>query len=291
MRLSLSQISTANASFDDDLLAYRSAGFEGIGLWQFKLSGDWVADRDAVRGAGLEATNCVPLVPTILPNPVMEGPDDPDERIESICASIGLFANFRPASVLCLTGPVGEFGNAEARRIVIDGLQAAAETARALGVRFGLEPIHSSESETFSFVHTIPDALELLDEAGLDDVGVMVDTFHVGDTDTVLQDLERHVDRITGLHVAEWTADGIGRTRAAGRRRAASRARRRHAARRRLGRLARRRDLLDARTASGACRPTRRPAGRTPRRAPCCSSATAAPGSAPRPCARPSRSR
>ena len=118
MRLSLSQISTANASFDDDLLAYRSAGFEGIGLWQFKLSGDWVADRDAVHGAGLEVTNCVPLVPTILPNPVIEGPSDPDERIESICASIGLFANFRPASVLCLTGPVGSFGEIWSGRLI-----------------------------------------------------------------------------------------------------------------------------------------------------------------------------
>lgn len=208
MRLSLSQISTAYESFEDDLLAYRSAGFEGIGLWQFKLSGDWVADRDALRGAGLEATNCVPLVPTILPNPVMEGPDDPDERIESLCASIGLFANFRPASVLCLTGPVGSLGGAEARRVVIEGLQAAAETAREIGVAFGLEPVHSSERETFSFVHAIPEALELLDDAGLDDVGVMVDTYHVGDTETVLADLERHVDRITGLHVADHSSDG-----------------------------------------------------------------------------------
>ena len=223
MRLSLSQISTANASFSDDLLAYTSAGFEGIGLWQYKLSGDWVADRDALRGAGLEATNCVPLVPTILPNPVMEGPNDPEERIESICASIGLFANFRPSSVLCLTGPIGGFGGTEARRIVIEGLQAAAETAREIGVTFGLEPIHGSERETFSFVHTIPEALELLDEAGLDDVGVMVDTYHVGDTADVLVDVERHLDRITGLHVAEHPTDasegralpgeGVGRTR------------------------------------------------------------------------------
>ena len=222
MRLSLSQISTANASFEDDLLAYARAGFEGIGLWQFKLSGDWVADRDAVHGAGLEATNCVPQVPTILPNPVIEGPENPDERIEQICASIGYFANFRPASILCLTGPVGSVREAEARRIVIEGLQAAAETAEACGVALGLEPIHRSEPQ-FSFVFSIPEALELLDEAGLPDVGVLVDTYHLWDTETVWDDLERHVGRITGVHVAEHTpegsegralpGEGIGRTR------------------------------------------------------------------------------
>jgi sugar phosphate isomerase/epimerase len=208
LRLSLSQISTANAPFADDLVAYRAAGFEGIGLWQFKLSGDWVADADALRGAGLEATNCVPLVPTILPNPVIEGPADVDERIESLCASIGLFANFRPASVLCLTGPVGSFGEPAARRLVVEGLQAAAETARELGVTFGLEPIHRSQRQQFSFVHSFGEALELLGEAGLDDVGVMVDTFHLGDTEGVFADLERHADRVTGLHVADHPADG-----------------------------------------------------------------------------------
>jgi sugar phosphate isomerase/epimerase len=218
----MSQISTANASFGDDLLAYARAGFEGIGLWQFKLSGDYVADRDALHGAGLEVTNCVPQVPTILPNPVMEGPEVPDERIEQVCASIGYFANFRPASVVCLTGPVGRFGEAEARRIVVDGLRAAAETADACGVRLGLEPIHRSEPE-FSFVCSIPETLELLDEAGLPDVGVMVDTYHLWDSETVWDDLERHVDRITGVHVAEHTpagsegralpGEGVGRTR------------------------------------------------------------------------------
>jgi len=224
VRLSLSQISTANASFDEDLLAYRAAGFDGIGLWEYKLSGDDVADRDALHGAQLEATNCVPLVPTILPNPVMAGPEDPEERIDSLRASVFRFAELRPSSVLGLTGPIGSFGEAEARRIVVEGLQAVAEAAAECGVRFGLEPIHRSQRDEFSFVHTLPEALELLDEAGLDDVGVMVDTYHLGDTDDVLADLERHVDRVTGLHVAEHPLDGSegrvlpgeGRTPAAG---------------------------------------------------------------------------
>ena len=208
MRLSLSQISTANASFDDDLPAYRAAGFEGIGLWEYKLMGGNVADRDALRGAQLEVTNCVPLVPTILPNPVMEGPEDPDARIDSLRASVFRFAKLRPSSVLCLTGPIGSYGEGEARRIVIDGLQAIAAAAAECGVRFGLEPIHRSQRDEFSFVHTLPEALELLADAGLDDVGVMVDTFHLGETDDVLADLERHVDRVTGLHVAEHPGDG-----------------------------------------------------------------------------------
>jgi sugar phosphate isomerase/epimerase len=224
MRLSLSQISTANASLDEDLLAYRSAGFDGIGLWEYKLSGDNRADKDALRGAGLQPTNCMPLNPTILPNDVIPGPDDPEERIESIRASIFRFASFSPASVVCLTGPIGRFGETEARRIVVEGLEAAGEAAAECGVALGLEPIHPSQRDSVSFVQTIPEALELLEEAGVaGSVGIFADTFNLADSETVLEDLERHVGRITGLHVADHApepeqgralpGEGRGRTR------------------------------------------------------------------------------
>jgi sugar phosphate isomerase/epimerase len=224
MRLSLSAISTADASFEEDLLAYTRAGFDGIGVWEYKLSGDNRADVDALRGAGLQATNCMPVNPTILPNAVIPGPDDPDERIESLRASIFRLASFSPSSIVCITGPVGRFGEAEARRIVVEGLEAAAEAARECGVTLGLEPIHPSQRDEVSFVNTVAEALEVLEEAGVaDSVGIFADTFNLADDDTALELLERHVDRITGLHVADHAADpsrgralpgeGRGRTR------------------------------------------------------------------------------
>ena len=118
--LSLSEISTVGASFRDDLRAYAAAGFDGIGIWESKL-GDDEADLAALRASGLRATNCVPLVPSILPNPVIEGPLDVEERIESICASMSRFARYEPESVLCLTGPAGELDESEARRLVVAG--------------------------------------------------------------------------------------------------------------------------------------------------------------------------
>ena len=91
MSLSLSEISTVAASFREDLRAYSAAGFDGIGIWEMKL-GDDEADLEALRASGLRATNCVPAVPSILPNAVIEGPDDVGERIEALCASLHRFA-------------------------------------------------------------------------------------------------------------------------------------------------------------------------------------------------------
>ena len=45
MKLSLSAITTVNASFEDDVRAYAAAGFDAIGLWELKLPADDAANR------------------------------------------------------------------------------------------------------------------------------------------------------------------------------------------------------------------------------------------------------
>jgi sugar phosphate isomerase/epimerase len=201
--LSLSEISTVAAGFRDDVRAYAGAGFDGIGIWEMKL-GDDDEDAAALRASGLRATNCVPLVPSILPNTVIEGPEDVEERIESMCASLRRFARYDPACVLCLTGPAGDRSAPEARMLVVEGLRRLAAVADDAGVRLGLEPIHESERAGLTLITTIPETLELLDEAGLPNVGIMVDLWHLGDTPDVERHLTENVDRITGVHVAEW---------------------------------------------------------------------------------------
>ncbi|HUQ22368.1 MAG TPA: TIM barrel protein [Gaiellaceae bacterium] len=207
MSLSLSEISTVTATFRDDLSAYAAAGFDGIGIWEMKL-GDDADDADALRESGLGATNCVPIVPSILPNTVIDGPEDIGVRVQALCASLHRFARFEPDCVVCLTGAAGDRGEAEARGVVIDGLRRIAAAAVNAGVRLGLEPIHASQRDDLTLITTIPETLALLDEAGLPDVGIMVDLWHVGDTPEVERHLAENIDRITGVHVAEWRLPG-----------------------------------------------------------------------------------
>jgi sugar phosphate isomerase/epimerase len=210
VKLSLSEISTVNATFGEDVVAYAAAGLDGIGIWEFKLSQDDEANIGLLDRSGLGVSNCIPAVPSILPLaiPGMEGPPDPAERIEALCASMGRLAAYRPASVLCLTGPIGDRDPGEAYGIVLEGMKRIAAAARAAEVRLGLEPTHESESHESSFLSTIGEAIELLDEAGLDDVGVMIDSVHVWDTPSLEDDIARNAARITGLHVADKLAPG-----------------------------------------------------------------------------------
>jgi sugar phosphate isomerase/epimerase len=203
MRLALSEISTVGASFADDVAAYSAAGFDAIGIWEFKLPDDDDASLALLRERRLGVANCVPTVPSVLQLgiPGMEGPEDPAERVDAICASVRRLARYAPESVLCLTGPRGPRSDEEARQLVADGLRRIAAVAAEAGVRLGLEPTHPSQHETTSFLNTLGEALALLDGAGLAGVGIMADTFNLAGEDP--RALAAAAGRITGLHVAD----------------------------------------------------------------------------------------
>jgi sugar phosphate isomerase/epimerase len=202
---SISQVSTLQASFGEDVEAYAAAGADGIGIWEMKLPQGADAESLArVRDSELEVTNCVPAIPSILPLPLMDGPVDPRERIEAVCASIRRLAAFEPQSVVCLTGPRGDRDSGEAHRIVIDGLRRIGREAKAAGVRVGLEPIQRIGAEDWTIPTTIHDAIELLDEVGDDNLGITFDVWSLWNGANLLEEIRDHAGRFTGVHVSDW---------------------------------------------------------------------------------------
>lgn len=208
-RLALSAISTIGASFEEDVAAYAAAGFDAIGLWEFKLPPDDDANLALLAEHGLGVANCVPVIPSFLRLgiPGMEGPDDPAARLESLCRSVRRFARYDPESVVCLSGPLGGRPEPEARALLTAGLVHVAEVAREADVPLGFEPVHRTQRDAASFVNSIEDALATLHEAGLDDVGLLLDLYHVWDDPAVWDTIGRAAYRIAGVHVSDWPAD------------------------------------------------------------------------------------
>ncbi len=192
-RFSISQITTVGQSFADDLDAYREAGAHGIGIWEMKLADD---SLERFRASGLEGAAAIPEVPSILPLPLMEGPTDPAERIDTIAASIQWLARFEPACVLFLTGP------GEDRETVVDGIRAIADAGREAGVRVALEPIQRDFAHFWTIASSLDEAAELLEEANRPDVGLVYDAWHLWGEP--LEQIDRHRDRIAAVHLSDW---------------------------------------------------------------------------------------
>lgn len=211
MRIGLSEISTPTASFAEDVAAYAGAGLDAIGIWELGLPPDDGANRRLLREAGLAVANCVPAVPSVLPLaiPGMEGPSDPDARVDALCGSIRRLAAYEPESVLFLSGPVGETRSpVEARRVVVEATRRLAAVAREAGVRLALEPVHPSQRETAGFVTSLGEADALLRDADADDVGILLDTYHVCDDRSVLAWIAANAKRVRGVHVSDWPEPG-----------------------------------------------------------------------------------
>jgi sugar phosphate isomerase/epimerase len=202
---SISQITTLAGSFAADVAAYRAAGADGIGIWELKLADGGDAEAlELLEASGLGCAAAVPLIPSILPLPLMEGPAEPAARVEAICGSLHRLAPFRPSGVVCLTGPAQDLGAERGAEVVVDGLRTIGDEAERVGVRVGLEPVNSIGGDDWTIVSSIPAAAELLDAADRVALGLQFDTWHLWNTESLLQDIERESHRFIGVHVADW---------------------------------------------------------------------------------------
>lgn len=204
-RFSVSQVSTLAASFADDVHAYARAGLDGLGVWELKLGeGPDAEALELFEASGLGATSAVPEVPSILPLPLLPGPDDPRVRIDAICASVHRLAAFRPSGVVCITGPAAGRDPDAARGLVVDGLREIAAEAELAGVRMALEPFQREGLEDWSLVNTIGEAVELIEETGSRALGIQFDVWHLWNTPDLFEEIEREVHRFVGVHVNDW---------------------------------------------------------------------------------------
>ena len=197
-RVSVSQITTLGSSFADDLQTYAEAGLDGIGIWELKLVDGGDAEAlERFQASGLESAAAVPAVPSILPLPLLGGPEDPAERIDAYCRSLERLAPFEPTNTVLLTG-TGD------RDVAVEGLRTIAAEAARLGLTVGLEPYQREGGELWSVVHSIPEALELIAAAGdPPNVGIQFDVWHLWNTETLFDDIERETERFVGVHVCD----------------------------------------------------------------------------------------
>ena len=206
-RFSVSEFSTLNRSYDEDLAAFAAGGAEGIGIAEVKLpAADDAESLRKLRASGLKATICLPATLSILPNALGPEPAEPEARVQSLAGSVRRLARFEPEVVLFLTGAAGERDAGEARRLVVEGVRELGRVGREVGVTVAVEPIHRSAEDQFTIVTDLPATEALLAEAGDPSIGIIFDTWHLWDTPDVLEHVRRLADRFPAVHVNDHRA-------------------------------------------------------------------------------------
>ncbi|NED52928.1 sugar phosphate isomerase/epimerase [Micromonospora aurantiaca] len=201
-RLSLNQRTTQRWSVAEAVDGCVRAGIPAIGLWREPVAEIGVpAAARLVTDAGLR-------VSSLCRGGFLTAADEAG-RIEALAdnrRAIDEAAALRAACLVLVVGglPPGSRDLPGARRRVADALAELAPYAAERGVRLALEPLHPMYCADRAVLSTLGQALELAEAFPAEQVGVVVDTFHVWWDPDVWRQIARAGTRIASFQVCDF---------------------------------------------------------------------------------------
>jgi sugar phosphate isomerase/epimerase len=123
--------------------------------------------------------------------------------VARIQSHVPLASRLGATIILGLIRGITPAGQAHEQSMVylIEALRTCAATAAAKGVRLALEPLNRYETD---LIHTVAEGMALLDRVGADNLGLLLDTYHMNIEEPSLEESIRACgDRIAHFHVAD----------------------------------------------------------------------------------------
>ncbi|MFG2846986.1 sugar phosphate isomerase/epimerase family protein [Kitasatospora sp. NPDC048296] len=201
--MSLNQITTRNWSLAEAVDGCVRAGIPAIGLWRDKVAETGVAEAARlVRDAGL-------AVSTLCRGGFLTGPG-PEGRRAALAENLRALeeaAELGTDTLVMVVGglPEGSRDLVGARARVAELLGELAPHAGDFGVRMAIEPLHPMFCADRAVISTLGQALDLAEQFPVEQVGVVVDSYHVWWDPQLAQQIARAGERIASYQVCDWT--------------------------------------------------------------------------------------
>lgn len=195
-RLSVNQITVDGRQTRDLVEGCVRHGIPAVGLWREPVAEIGVeAVAKLVTDAGLD-------VSSLCRGGFFTGPGAWDENLRALDEAAALGA---PCLVLVVGGlPPGSKDLPSARAKVIEMLEVLAPEGAARGVRLALEPLHPMFCADRAVVSTLGQALAMAESFPPEQVGVVVDTYHLWWDPRLAEDLARAGRRVASYQVSDW---------------------------------------------------------------------------------------
>jgi sugar phosphate isomerase/epimerase len=199
-RLSLNQITTNRWNVREAADGCARAGVPWIALWRDKVAETGLKEsRRIVQDAGLKVSSLCRggMFPAATAA-------ERDARIDDNRRAIEEAAELGAKVLVLVCGPGPDRDIAAARRMVEEGIAAIVPYAESCGVTLGIEPLHPIYAGDRSVINTLAQANEIAERYTPEQVGVVVDVFHVWWDPDLYRQIERAGGRILGFHVSDW---------------------------------------------------------------------------------------
>ena len=205
-RYGVSQFTTKPWSFEQDIERYAALGVDAIEVVEDKLDDErWAQQMAAIDAAGLQISGIQPSVRTFFDSRMMPEPAGLEARKACLRRSIerlGPYAKGVPFFVNTGAHPDGNV--AECIAVVADALGELATVAEDYDVELAIEPLHPVTLNVESAIWTIDEALEIVERADSDRVGLCLDYWNVWQSPDAAEAIARAGSRILSVQASDW---------------------------------------------------------------------------------------
>ena len=208
---SVSEFSTWNLSFEQDIELYQTLGIEAIEVCERKLSKDIEQAKDQLaflQSTKLRVSSVQPRVHALFPDSMTPDIIDPEERAEQYRKTIDLFSAFFPnAPLVAISGNAPNYNYRTAYQTALKIYPELADFAAGRGMRIMFEPLHPILMNNDSFIGSLQLGLELIQAVKRDNFGLMLDVWHVFHEPSIEERIAALTGLIMGVHICDWPKD------------------------------------------------------------------------------------
>lgn len=199
-RLSLNQITTEQWNLREAVAGCEGAEVPWISLWRHKIGEIGLSEsKRLIKDSGLQVSSLCRggMFPAASKEQRQKNLDDNKRAVEE-AVELG-------TDVLVLVcGPAPDRNIDLSRQWVEEGIEKLVPFAESYGVKLGIEPLHPMYAADRSVVVTLGQANKMAEKYTKDQVGVVVDVFHVWWDPELYEQIARAEGRILGFHVSDW---------------------------------------------------------------------------------------
>ena len=200
------QAATFKGDLEVNLTRIAALGYDGVEL---AIRDPKLIDVDALEASANQYNLRVPAIGTgqawgeeglsfTDPNPQIR-----EQAIERIKSHIPLATRFGAVIIIGLIRGIVKPGtdSTQAMAWLVEALRECSEAARPYGICLALEPINRYET---TLINNTAQGLELINRVGVDNFGLLLDTFHMNIEEPAIEDSIRQCgERIFHFHVAD----------------------------------------------------------------------------------------
>lgn len=202
LRYSISQLTTMRSSFDEDVEQAVEACAPAIGVWRRKVD-EYGEQQAAERIAAAElAVSSVSFIGGFTGSAGMTY----REAMADAYSTLFTAASLRAECLVVCPGSRGRYTARHERRLIIHAVWELAIAAEEFNLTLALQPMQPQFSHRWTGLHTLDATLEMVDEVDRPNVGIVLDTFHLGHDRELVERIPEFADRVAIVQLCDSVA-------------------------------------------------------------------------------------